>query len=239
MMVIGIRDLFPSELWSKTASVAVMVVLFFAFPTGVWSDQTTGEKSDRDHAVAIAKRRVEALIKREESRAEKEWRDARMALDREESAPSPFRGNYEKLDEPHKKLIQETLHDNLKQVSLVLEDEAKGVGAEGSQAIRADLQDKVVAGATELILARYKRRELDANRDFVGQLASIFNVDNWWLWLWGVVGVAALVGLIAYRGRHMLRRYVFVRKSRFWWAVAVLAFLIAMPAVPTILGWVL
>ena len=74
---------------------------------------------------------------------------------------------------------------------------------------------------------------------FIGQLASLLNVDNRMMWLGGVVAFGILFGLFAFDERHALRRLLWVRRSRAIALVMLGMGLFAIPLLPTIATFVL
>ncbi|MHC4402907.1 MAG: hypothetical protein ACYTG0_24875, partial [Planctomycetota bacterium] len=61
---------------------------------------------------------------------------------------------------------------------------------------------------------RFLLFEVEGSRRIAGQLASLLSVDNRWFWLFGLVAVATLLGLVAHDRRHEWRRRVSGGRAR-------------------------
>jgi hypothetical protein len=79
--------------------------------------------------------------------------------------------------------------------------------------------------------------DLDAQKRVIGQFASLFNVNNRWLWVCGTFAIAMLIALYAHERRHQFRRLLWVRKTRFAIVLIALVCLIAIPTVPALLAF--
>ena len=113
-------------------------------------------------------------------------------------------------------------------------------GAVGSAAsITEELSRDLAQARTRLVADRKLLLEVRAQRQFTGQLASLFNVDNKWLWLGGVVAFGTLLGLIMHDRRHSLRRMLWVRRARAVALVALGMAIFAIPVLPTVLTFAL
>lgn len=92
---------------------------------------------------------------------------------------------------------------------------------------------------TRVNRARLTLFEVTARRQVAGQIASIFNVDNRWLWLCGVVAIGGLIAVILFEIRHRLRRLLGVQRARAWGLLLLLSLLFAVPLLPTLLTFLL
>jgi len=99
----------------------------------------------------------------------------------------------------------------------------------GSATSTEELQHDLAAVRNRLISDRKHLLEVSAQRQFTGQLASLFNVGNRWLWLGGVIAFGTLLGMMMHDRRQGLRRLLWVRRTR---AVALVSLGIAIFAIP-------
>jgi hypothetical protein len=83
----------------------------------------------------------------------------------------------------------------------------------------------------------FKLFDLEAQKRVIGQFASLFNVNNRWLWVCGTFAMAMLIALYAHDRRHQFRRLLWVRKTRFAIVLIALVCLIAIPTVPALLAF--
>jgi len=69
-----------------------------------------------------------------------------------------------------------------------------------------EAKDAWLAVRTSLVEGRLLLFKVNGSRRIAGQFASLLSVDKRWFWLFGLVAVATLVGLVFHDRRHELRR---------------------------------
>ena len=109
----------------------------------------------------------------------------------------------------------------------------------GSVSVIEGLKRDLTAARTHLMADRRRLVEVGAEGRFLGQLASLINVNNRWMWLGGVIAFGTLLGLILHDRRHAVRRLLWVRRAR---AISQIAFglaVFAIPLLPTIITFML
>jgi hypothetical protein len=177
---------------------------------------------------------VEQLRWIEASRAETEWMQTEIDRLRDAAPGSEFLKHLRRLKPDEQQFAVTLLEKNVDSLTRSVH----GVNRNSEKDLLR-LQVSLNEVRTELIRGQKLLVELDARKRFIGQLASLINVDNRWLWMWGVLAIGAFIGLCWYEQRHALRRLTWIRKSRFWTVVALLVVLIFVPLLPTLLGFLL
>ena len=131
------------------------------------------------------------------------------------------------LDEKFRTAFKDILEGRLKGVKEHLDEIPPTASAESLPKDFVDIRRELAAGRTKLIRAR-------AQKDFAGQLASLLNVQNRWLWLGGLLAAMTWVGLFVHERRHELRRLRWVRRGRASIVVALLTTAILFLLLPTV-----
>ncbi len=101
--------------------------------------------------------------------------------------------------------MRRTLADLLDSSAAPLVDDLHQVDAELDQRSR-QAEDVWIALRAERNRALLLLSRIRGSRRVAGQLASLLSVDKRWFWLFGVVAVATLLGLVCHDRRHDLRR---------------------------------
>ncbi len=111
--------------------------------------------------------------------------------------------------------------------------------ADDSTARLKPLREAVVETRSELNSSHLSLFEATVQRQFTGQIASLINVDNRWLWLCGVLAVGTLLLVRVHHYRHYYRRLLWVRRRRAAFVVSGLIGCLCLVLIPTILTFVL
>lgn len=101
------------------------------------------------------------------------------------------------------------------------------------------LREACLATRGELNSGRMKLFEMAAMRQFSGQFASLINVDNRWLWFFGVLSVGTLLAVRVHHYRNYYRRLSWVRKRRAVMIGVGLMGCLGLVLVPTLLTFLL
>jgi hypothetical protein len=132
---------------------------------------------------------------------------------------------------PNAQLAMATvLHRNLDQLDKEMAASLKNLDAENKK-----LVDEWLPLRTSRNQHMFALFDLDAQKRVIGQFASLFNVNNRWLWVCGTFAISMLIALYAHDRRHQFRRLLWVRKARFAIVLAILICLFAIPTVPALL----
>ena len=185
-------------------------------------------------AATLADEFVRHALKLEVLQAETAWTKVESDRLRDSAVESELLKNLRHLQVNEQQLALKLLERHVDALSRGIE----GIQHKGDERL-GELQANLTRIRTELIGGQQHLLELDARKKFVGQLASLVNVDNRWLWFWGVLAVGSLIGLAWYDRRHVLRKLTWVRRSRFWTVVAALVVFLFVPLLPTLLGFIL
>ena len=81
--------------------------------------------------------------------------------------------------------------------------------------------------------------EVKGNLRVAGQLASLLSVDKRWFWLFGVIAVAGLLGVVCHERRHEIRRFLNGGRARAMKLSTFLAAALVMLAVVTVVTFLL
>lgn len=101
------------------------------------------------------------------------------------------------------------------------------------------LRDVCLETRSELNSSQLALFEAAAQRQFTGQVASLINVDNRWLWLCSVLAVGTLLLVRVHHYRHYYRRLSWVRRRKAAVAVSGLVACLCLVLVPTLLTFLL
>lgn len=149
------------------------------------------------------------------------------------SLQSPTRGVGEtleqtkNLDEKFRTAFKEILEGRLKEINEQLAEMPPAVQAKSLPKDFVDIRRELAEGRSKLVRAR-------AQKDFAGQLASLLNVQNRWLWLGGLLAGLTWMGLFIHERRHELRRLRWVCRGRAWIVTALLTVAILFLLLPTV-----
>lgn len=159
----------------------------------------------RSQAARLAQSYIDGFCRRERLAAgnaflEQEVRRLQTAL--EPHSPSEdLLADLQRIDADTSQALGRLLQDN---VTPVVQDLDEGL-AELTRRI-----DETKADWLSVRTALYEGRlllfKVRGSRQVAGQAASLLSVDKRWFWLFGLVAVATLVGLVFYDRRHELRR---------------------------------
>ena len=131
------------------------------------------------------------------------------------------------LDEKFRTAFKDILEGRLKGVREQLEEIQPSALAKSLPKDFVDIRRELAEGRTKLIRAR-------AQKDFAGQLASLLNVQNRWLWLGGLLAAITWVGLFVHERRHELRRLRWVRRGRASIVISLLTTAVLFLLLPTV-----
>jgi hypothetical protein len=188
--------------------MALTMAVLVAVPPALFaqtSQASEGTSTARRDALQLADEYVRGVIRTERLRAgnsflEKSLRriestvSTRPALD--DVLPS-LRG----LDAPTRQAVTQVLEQGTEPVAKGLDREAEELNRQAEQltatwhSMRSLLNER-----------RFLLFEVNASRRIATQLASLLSVDKRWFWLFGVVAVATLAGVVFHERRHELRR---------------------------------
>lgn len=158
-----------------------------------------------------------------------------LVLQAEDRSAGAILQDLSKLDSPQlRERLLTLLDSNFAAVPRAI---TAAVGA--TAAMPEDLQQDLAAARNRLIADRRRLLEVSAQRQFTGQLASLFNVGNRWLWLAAVVAFGTLLGMIMHDRRQGLRRLLWVRRTRAVALVSLGIAVLAIPLLPTVLTFAL
>lgn len=158
-----------------------------------------------------------------------------MVLQTEDRSASAILQDLSKLDSPQlRERLLGLLDSNFAAVPRAI---TAAVGATATTA--EDLRHDLATARNRLIADRKRLLEVSAQRQFAGQLASLFNVGNRWLWLAGVIAFGTLLGMMMHDRRQGLRRLLWVRRTRAVALVSLGIAVLAIPLLPTVLTFAL
>ena len=215
----------PGPLRLLWASVVGALIALQFFPTDCFAQSKDGGGATYSKAVERkAKLTADIEVLRQEQ----------QTLLAEDRSAGALLHDLSRLDNPQlKERLIELLDANFNAVPRAVH------GAIGVTATTDELQNDLASTRDRLITDRKLLLEVSAQRQFTGQLASLFNVGNRWLWLGGVVAFGTLLGLILHDRRHGLRRLLWVRRTRAFTLVVLGIAVFAIPLLPTILTFAL
>ena len=167
-------------------------------------------------------------------RAETEWTQHEIERLRDSTDESEFLTNLRQLKPDVRQFAERLMEKNLDPLAHGVQSmRRKGdVNVLQLQARLSDVRAQLIRGQDRLVY-------LDGQKRFVGQLASLVNVEKRWLWFWGVLAFGTFIALCWYDQRHALRKLTWVRRSKYWKLVVSLMCLLFVPIVPTFLGFAL
>lgn len=134
-----------------------------------------------------------AFLKRELERLE--------AVSEDGSPSEDLLTELERIDNETRQELANVLQANVRPVV----DNLDGAIAEIDQQLAA-MEDAWLATRTALNETRLLLFDVEGSRRVAGQFASLLSVDKRWFWLFGLVAVATLVGLVFHDRRHEIRR---------------------------------
>jgi len=161
--------------------------------------------TERSEAAPWAQSYVDAFCRRERLRAgnaylEREVERLEAAL--EQAAPRhDLLSDLERLEPEAGATLARLMLDN---ATPLVEDLDAGVAELERRADEAKADWLRVR--TALDEGRLRLFEVEASGRVAGQLASLLSVDKRWFWLFGLVAIATLVGLVFHDRRHEIRR---------------------------------
>jgi hypothetical protein len=101
------------------------------------------------------------------------------------------------------------------------------------------LRESCLATRAELNAGEILLFDVAVRRQVAGQIASLINIDNRWLWLCGVLAVGMLLLVRLHHYRHYYRRLSWVRRKRATLAIAGLLGCLCLVLIPTLLTFLL
>lgn len=184
----------------------LLMIPWLLLTAGAARGQTSSvdDSAERSEAAKLAQSYVDGLIRQERLQAggafiERELSRLQSAL---ESDPpgEELLADFERIDAETAKTLARLLEEN---VGLVIQDLGGAAARLDDQveAMRADW----LSVRTSLDEGRFLLFKVRGSRQVAGQLASLLSVDKRWFWLFGLVAVATLVGLVFHDRRHELR----------------------------------
>ncbi|HUT91783.1 MAG TPA: hypothetical protein VMY37_19975 [Thermoguttaceae bacterium] len=161
--------------------------------------------TERSEAAQPAQSYVEALFRRERLKAgnaffERELERLEAALE-QEAPRQDLLADLERIEPEAGEKLARLMQDN---VAPLVEDLDAAVAELKRQADEAKADWLLVR--TSLYEGRLRLFEVEASGRALGQLASLLSMDKRWFWLFGMVAIATLVGLVFHDRRHEIRR---------------------------------
>lgn len=139
-----------------------------------------------------------------------------------------------KLQPETQKLVLSLLEENTEP----LQDEIAKLAEHSADKIQP-LREACITTRTELNAGQTLLFDTTVRGQVAGQVASLLNVDNRWLWACGLVAVLTLVCVRIHHYRHDYRRLLWVRKRRLAVILAGLGCCVGLVLVPTLLTFVM
>jgi hypothetical protein len=174
-------------------------------PNGAASAPVAENGVSRSSEEALAADYVHAFLKREQL----QFADAFLEkeLERLETAGRPdspdqaMLAEFRRMDDPTRLSMAEFLDQNAGPVSKSFDGAADALGR------RLD----AVTNAWQSVRTSLDRQqqqlfEMEGSRRMAGQVAALLSVDKRWFWLFGLVAVLTLVGVVFHERRHEIRR---------------------------------
>jgi len=178
--------------------------LLLAAPTARGQTSSVDDPAERSEPAKLAESYVDGLIRRERLRAgsasiERDLARLQSAL-QSGATGEDLLADFERVDAETAKTLARLLEEN---AGLVVQDL-------NDAAAQLDWQVEAISASwlsvrTSLNEGRFLLFKVRGSRQVAGQLASLLSVDKRWFWLFGLVAVATLVGLVFHDRRHELR----------------------------------
>ncbi len=198
-----------SPIRGRWRPVVLLLAILFAAPTpqGALGEQAPPVNSagGSSEAAEWARAYIDGFVQRERLKAGNALLE--NELERLEAALEPGSPTDDLLAELHqtdaetRQTLVQVLEGNAEPVVHDLNDALEELDRQISH-LKADW----LAVRTSLNDARFLLFRVKGGRRVAGQLASLLSVDKRWFWLFGLVAVATLVGLVFHDRRHELRR---------------------------------
>ena len=169
------------------------------------AQQPPPDSGELSAAAELAQAYIDAFSRRERLEAGNAFLE--RELERLEAAGEPGSVNEDLLadlqaiDPETSRTLARLLQDNVGPVVQDLNDAVDQL----DQRVR-DSKAAWLAVRTSLSQGRLLLFKVKGSRQVAGQLASLLSVDKRWFWLFGLVAIATLVGLVFHDRRHELRR---------------------------------
>ncbi|MFH1265506.1 MAG: hypothetical protein ABIK89_07230 [Planctomycetota bacterium] len=218
----------------------LLMIVCLGLTPGVSSGEETppaGTPGKPSQAAEAARSYVDDFSRRERLRAGNAFLE--RELQRLESAIEPgspgeaFFADFQQIDAETAQTLLGMLEENVTPVVDDLDHAAETFDREVGEA-----QAAWRAVRTALYERRLLLFKVEGSRRIAGQLASLLSVDKRWFWLFGLVAIATLAGLVFHDRRHEFRRLLSggrVRKMRLSKFLTVAAVVLAVLTVVTFL----
>ena len=159
----------------------------------------------RPDAEALASDYVHAFLKREQLQAtsaflQKELERLQTA-GRPDSPDQAMLAQFRRMDDQTRLSMAEFLDQNAGPVSKSFDGAADTLGRRLEEVTNAWQSVRDSLDQQRLLLF-----EVEGSRRKVGQVAALLSVDKRWFWLFGLVAVLTLVGVVFHERRHEIRR---------------------------------
>jgi hypothetical protein len=148
--------------------------------------------------------------------------------------PIPLLESLVSLRPETQSLVLSVLEENADSV----QGEIKKLVTESESSVQV-LRESCLTTRSDLNSAQILLFEAAVKRHVAGQIASLINVDNRYLWLSGVLAVGALLLVRLHHYRHYYRRLSWIRRSKATLAIAGLVGCLCLVLVPTLLTFML
>ncbi len=194
--------------WRSCRAIWLLAALW----TGLVPAQTVPQPSppapastERSEAAQLAQSYVEALCRRERLKAGNAFFERELerleAVVEQETPRQDLLVDLERLEPEAGGTLARLMQDN---ATPLVEDLDAAVAELERQTDEAEADWLLVR--TSLYEGRLRLFEVEASGRVAGQLASLLSMDKRWFWLFGLVAIATLVGLVFHDRRHEIRR---------------------------------
>ena len=175
-------------------------------PNRAGSAAAASDKSlSHSDAEALAADYVQAFLKRERLQSsnafwEKELQRLQTA-GRPDSPDQSLLAEFRRMDDATRQSLAEFLDQNAEGVSKSLDGAADALGHRLDE-----VTNTWQSVRTSLDQQRLDLYDVEGSRRMAGQVAQLFSVDKRWFWLFGLVAVLTLAGVVFHERRHEIRR---------------------------------
>ncbi len=172
---------------------------------GAGSASVSDNGVSRSDAEALAADYVRAFLRREQLQSTNAFLQQELerldAAARPDSPDQAMLAEFRQMDDPTRQPMAEFLDQNAAPVSKSLDGAADALDGQLVKVTNAWQSVRTSLDQQRLLLF-----EVEGSRRKVGQVAALLSVDKRWFWLFGLVAVLTLGGVVFHERRHEIRR---------------------------------